>query len=73
MNGSCIDDDYNEYEDDDDDILLQEKREWLLDQAVRGQARQRAASHLEAVLNRYKIQYVFRIEYKINKILHLQK
>ena len=42
-----------EYEDDDEDnALIPEKRAWLYEQALRGQARQRAASQLQAVLRR---------------------
>ena len=44
-----------EFEDDEEDILLDGKRAWLYDQAIRGQARQRAATQVEAVLRRYAI------------------
>ena len=43
-----------DYDDDEDEnALIPEKRAWLYEQALRGQARQRVASQLQAVLRRY--------------------
>ena len=46
------DDSYEHEEDDEDQSLIPEKQAWLYEQALRGRARQRAASQLQAVLRR---------------------
>ena len=65
---SYLHEECNEYDDEDeDDVLLQEKQAWLYEQAIRGQARQRAASQLQAVLRRcVRFGYVYKgAKYKI--------
>ena len=68
-NESNPEDESFEYEDDEDNALMPQKQAWLYEQAIRGQARQRAASQLQAVLRRLiLISYKYLI---LSKILHI--
>ena len=51
------DDSYEHEEDEEEQSLIPEKQAWLYEQALRGRARQRAASQLQAVLRRW-IDYI---------------